>query len=283
MNHCNMKVPMDTELELHETRLKLQRMSEFLKNLSHEVRTPLTALFTTCEAMQTGLAGPVTDDQRSGINVIRNSGFHLLELMDEVLDLAKIESGSVDLDIAEVLINPLCESSLQLVMQQAKLKNIQLGSNISANLPTLHADEKRLRQMLVNLLDNAVKFTPESGKVIIEIQIFNAELKGSDGGESKVRFNVIDEGIGIDESDYESVFKPFVQISTPQLDSLKSSGYGGTGVGLALVKKFAELHGGNVGVSSKVGKGSRFYFDLPHGASSNNSGSYANGKIEGVQ
>jgi len=274
MNHCDMKVPTDTELELHETQLKLQRMSDFLKNLSHEVRTPLTALLTTCEAMQNGLAGPVTDDQQSGINVIRNSGSHLLELMDEVLDLAKIESGSVDLDIAEVLINPLCESSLQLVMQQAKLKNIQLVSNIPANLPTVHADEKRLRQMLVNLLDNAVRFTPEFGKVMIEIHIFSAEL-GSDG--SKVRFSVIDEGIGIDESDYESVFKPFVQISTPQLDTQKSSGYGGTGVGLALVKKFAELHGGNVGVSSKVGKGSCFYFDLPHGASNNNAGSHANG------
>lgn len=259
-----MKEYRDTDLELQETRLKLQRVSEFLMNLSHEVRTPLTALLTTCEVMKNGFAGPVADDQLSGIDIIQNSGSHILELMDEVLDLVNIESGYLNLEISEVSINPLCESSLQLVRQQAKQKNIQLASNNSANLLSLHADEKRLRQMLVNLLDNAVRFTPESGKVTIEVDSASAPCNQSGSCESRVRFNVTDTGIGIDESEYESVFKPFVQISTPQLDMSKSDGYGGTGVGLALVKQFAELHGGNVGVSSTVGRGSCFYFDLPH-------------------
>ncbi len=254
----------DTEHELHETQLKLQRMSEFLTILGHEVRTPLTAVLTTCEMMQSGLAGSVTDDQLSGIGVIENCGSHILELMDEVLDLAKIESGSVELEISKIPVKTLCESSLQLVMQQAKQKNIQLVTKIPVNLLSLHADEKRLRQMLVNLLDNAIKFTPESGKVTIKVDCSNAPNKPSGNGNSNVRFNVFDTGIGIHESEYESVFNPFVQILTPQLETMKSHGYGGAGVGLSLVKQFAELHGGNVGVSSKVGKGSCFYFDLPN-------------------
>ena len=126
-----MKEHRDTELELQQTRLKLQRMSKFLGILGHEVRTPLTAIFTTCEMMQNGLAGSVTDDQLSGVNVIESCGSHILELMDEVLDLAKIESGSVELEFSDVSINQLCESSLQLVKQQAKLKNCLLYTSPS--------------------------------------------------------------------------------------------------------------------------------------------------------
>lgn len=262
----------NTEFELQETRLKLQRMSEFLTNLSHEVRTPLTALLTTCEVLQNGIAGPVTNDQLIEINVIQNSGYHLLELMDEVFDLSKIESGFVDLKISEVSINLLCESSLQLVMQQAKQKNIQLTSSITVNQVSLHADEKLLRQMLVNLLDNAIKFTPEFGEVTIVVEFSRTSNTRHGNGEPAVRFNVTDTGIGIDESEHESVFKPFVQIDTQQLDNPKRFGYGGIGIGLALVRQFAILHGGGVGLRSKVGRGSCFYIDLPLRASNNTSG-----------
>ncbi len=267
-----MKEHRDTEHELQETQLKLKRMSEFLTTLGHEVRTPLTALLATCEVLQNGLAGPVTDDQLNGINVIQNSGHHLLELMEDVFDLAKIESGSIDLEISEVSINMLCESSLQLVKQQAKQKNIQLTSNIPPNPISLYADEKRLRQMLVNLLDNAVRFTPAFGEVTILVDVVKASTKQFGNEEPKVRFNVTDTGIGIDESEHESVFQPFVQISTQQLENSERFGYGGAGVGLALVRQFAILHGGTVGVMSKVGKGSCFYIDLPHRASNNASG-----------
>jgi len=269
MSDRDMKEHRDTELELQETQLKLQRMSEFLTNLSHEVRTPLTALLNMCNVMQSGHTGPVTDDQLSGFNIIQNSGNHLLELIDEVLDLAKIESGYVYLKTSEIRINSLCESSLQLVVHKAKEKNIQLVSNISANLLSLYADEKRLRQMLVNLLDNAVKFTPEYGIVTIEVDSLNAPCQRTGDAMSKVRFSVTDTGIGIDESEYKAAFKPFVQIDTPHLSTSKNGGYRGTGVGLALVKQFAELHGGSVGVISKAGKGSCFYFDLPSRASNN--------------
>jgi len=258
MNYDNLVDVKDNELELQETKLKLQRMSDFLTSLNHDLRTPLTAILTMSEVMQHGHAGRVTDDQLKGIEIIKNSASHLIELVDEIHDLTKIESGSIDLKISEVPINPLCESSLQLVMLQAKQKNIELISRIPTHLLSLHADEKRLRQMLVNLLDNAVKFTPESGKVTVEVDRSNISCKQFGKNESAVRFNVTDTGIGIDESEYESVFKPFVQIDTPQNDTSMNCGYTGTGVGLAIVKQFAELHGGNVGVRSEVGKGSCF-------------------------
>jgi len=232
--------------------------------MSHELRTPLTAILSMSEVMQKGLAGPVTDEQLDGFKVIQSSGSHLLELMNEVLDLAKIESGSADIKISEIKIDQLCESSMQLVMQQAKQKNIELRSSIPNNLPLLQADEKRVRQMLVNLLGNAIKFTPESGMVNLEVcgrdsndtQQFNSV-------ESHVKLKITDTGIGIEESKLKSVFEPFVQIDTSETDVVINQGDGGTGLGLALVKQFAECHGGSVGVTSEVDEGSCFYVELP--------------------
>lgn len=254
-----------TELALQKSEQKLQRMSEFLSNMSHELRTPLTAILSMSEVMQKGLAGPVTEEQLDGFRVIQSSGSHLLELMNEVLDLAKIESGSAELRISKIQIQKLCESSLQLVTQQAKLKDIDLISRIPSSLPLLHADEKRVRQMLVNLLGNAVKFTPESGTVTLEVICLDSTDTNNllNGCESTVKFSVADTGIGINESELESVFEPFVQIDTMQADASMSPTDGGTGLGLALVKQFAECHGGSVGVSSEIGKGSCFYVELP--------------------
>jgi len=233
---------------------------EFIANMSHELRTPLTAILSTNEVIQMGYFGPVTDEQSDGCKVIQDSGAHLLELINEVLDLAKIESGLITLEYSYTQISQLCESSLQLLKQQAKQKNIKLDLRLAHNLPLLHADEKRVRQILVNLLSNAVKFTADSGKVVLEVQCIDHETtaKSQKNSHGRVRFIVTDTGIGIDESRFESLFEPFVQLNT----SLNRD-YGGTGLGLSLVKLFTELHGGSIEISSTVGKGSCFSVDLP--------------------
>jgi len=222
-------------------------MSEFVSTMSHEIRTPLTAILTVNEMMHNGLVGPVTDEQEEGFKIIKSSGSHLLDVINEVLDLAKIEAGYTELKISKVDINELCDSSLRLVMKQAKQKNIALTSKIPSSLPLIQVDEKCVRQILVNLLDNAVKFTEASGSVSLEIHYFDTH----------VRFNVIDNGIGIDKSKFESIFEPFVQISTTSNESSN-----GTGLGLAIVKQYAQWHGGKTGVCSEVGEGSCFYVDL---------------------
>jgi len=258
-----------TQYKLAESKLhfankqlaKATRMKdEFIANMSHELRTPLTAILSTNEVMQMGYFGPTTDEQSEGFKIIQDSGSHLLELINEVLDLAKIESGSLELELAEIKIDQLCESSLQLVMHQATRKNIELSLRLAGNLPPLLADEKRVKQILVNLLSNAVKFTPDFGKVALEVQCIDSSdiSESRDSSDRRVRFSVTDTGIGIDESRFESLFEPFVQVDT----SLNRE-YGGTGLGLSLVKLFAELHGGSVSVSSAVGRGSCFYIDLP--------------------
>lgn len=246
----------NAELRLQKANGELARATkmkdEFLANMSHELRTPLSAILGMTEGLQQGIFGPVNQKQASGYEVIQESGSHLLGLINEVLDLAKIESGSLGLDLAKTEVNKLCKSSLQLVAQQAKKKSIDLQLNVPFNLPAMEVDEKRVRQILVNLLSNAVKFTPDGGRVTLEV-------KGLPPNEKKlVRFSVKDTGVGIDESKLESLFEPFVQVDT----SLGRE-YEGTGLGLALVKQFTELHAGTYGVTSEVGVGSCFYVEFP--------------------
>ena len=232
------------------TRMK----DEFLANMSHELRTPLTAILGMNEGLQSGIFGPVTHKQRDSYNVIQESGDQLLELINEVLDLAKIESGSMELDLGRVNVSKLCESSLQLVAQQAERKNIGLNLNVPFNLPDLEADEKRLRQTLVNLLSNAVKFTPNGGQVTVEIK----KARTPENNEEMLRIAVSDTGIGIATDHLETLFDPFVQV-----DSSLRRAYSGTGLGLALVKRFVEMHSGRVTVESKPGAGSCFTIELP--------------------
>jgi len=226
---------------------------EFLANMSHELRTPLSAILGMTEGMQQGLFGPATPKQKDGYDVIEQSASHLLELIEEILDLAKIESGSVELEFKAVEISQLCESSLRLVAQQAKQKGIQLSRSVSFDTPGVEADEKRLRQVLINLLSNAVKFTPENGQVTLEVK-----QRKQNEGEEMVRLSVQDTGIGIAESEFESLFEPFVQV-----DTALNRNYEGTGLGLALVKQFVELHSGHVSVTSEPGVGSCFSVDIP--------------------
>ena len=247
------------ELQLQLANDELARATkmkdEFLANMSHELRTPLSAILGMTEGLQHGLFGSATDKQQSSFDVIEQSASHLLALINEVLDLAKIESGSLDLKFAAVDIPELCKSSLQLVAQQAGKKNIQLNLTVPFNSPVVEADEKRIRQVLINLLSNAVKFTPNHGQVALQVVILEAT---DDDTEERVRFSVTDTGIGLDQSYFDSLFEPFTHVDT----SLNRN-YEGTGLGLALVKQFVELHFGHVKVTSELGVGSCFSFEMP--------------------
>jgi PAS domain S-box-containing protein len=230
------------------TRLK----DEFLANMSHELRTPLNAVLGMSEALQDDVFGELNDRQKGAIATIERSGQHLLELINDILDLSKVEAGKLEFHPVTVFVRDLCESSITFVKQQAHKKGIQLKLEIAPKLPTLIADPLRIRQVLINLLNNAVKFTPEGGSVELRVQIdVQAEM-------DFLAFSVTDTGIGIATSDLDKLFKPFVQI-----DSKLNRQYNGTGLGLALVRRLVELHGGKVEVTSTIGQGSCFTVYFP--------------------
>lgn len=249
----------NTELQLQKANAQLAKATkmkdEFLATMSHELRTPLTAILAMSEGLQQGMFGPVTDEQDSSYKVIQDSGHHLLELINEVLDLAKVESGSLELVLSDIDIHELCRSCIQLISQQAVKKNITLKLQSPNDLPILETDEKRVRQILVNLLSNAVKFTSNGGEITLSAE---RKLKADSNKIETLRLSVTDNGIGVDESEMKTLFEPFAQVQT----SLNRD-YGGIGLGLALVKRFTELLSGKVGVHSEVGVGTCFYVDLP--------------------
>ncbi len=223
---------------------------EFLANMSHELRTPLNSILGMSEVLQEGTFGELTDQQNQVLAMIHRNGEHLLELINDILDLSKIEAGKFDLECSPVSVNELCKNSLSFVKQQAYQKNIRLSYQIEDVTEALNVDERRMRQVLINLLNNAVKFTPEGGRVRLEVR--------GDFQEQTVSFSVIDNGIGIAPEDQSRLFQAFIQI-----DSRLSRRYEGTGLGLVLVKKLVEMHGGTVKIDSQLGKGSCFILTLP--------------------
>jgi len=228
----------------------LRVKDEFLANMSHELRTPLNAILGLSESLGEQTAGPLNEKQQKYITTISESGHHLLSLINDILDLAKIEAGQITLDINKMDIQSVCQASLRMIKQLAQNKNQDVTLIIDDGLGLMWADERRLKQMIVNLLGNAVKFTPEDGKIGMEVH--------GDRDENKVTITVWDNGIGIKESDLLKVFQPFVQ-----LDAGFARGAPGTGLGLALVAQMARLHGGSVSVTSQPGIGSRFTIVLP--------------------
>ncbi|MCD8490206.1 MAG: PAS domain S-box protein [Desertifilum sp.] len=224
--------------------------SEFLANMSHELRTPLTAILGLSEVLRDEVFGPLTAKQHQKLATIEQSGQHLLELINDILDLAKIESGKLELQLVPTNIEGLCEASLAFVRQQAHQKQIALSAKIPPRLGKITVDERRVRQVLINLLSNAVKFTPEQGEVWIEVL--------PDEENEVLHFSIVDTGIGIASEDISRLFQPFVQ-----LDSSLAKSYPGTGLGLALVRQVVELHRGSVKLESQVGEGSRFTVSLP--------------------
>lgn len=223
---------------------------EFLAGMSHELRTPLNAILGLSEVLLEEVYGELTEDQRESLSTIEQSGKHLLDLINDILDLSKVESGRMELEITSIPVRSLCDSSLSFVKQQAHSKKIGLSCQIAEGLTEIEVDPRRIRQVLVNLLSNAVKFTPDGGAVQLQVSV--------DAFGETIAFSVTDTGIGIAPENINKLFQPFVQ-----LDSSLSRRYAGTGLGLALVRRIVELHGGSVAVESEVGIGSSFTITLP--------------------
>jgi signal transduction histidine kinase/ActR/RegA family two-component response regulator len=234
------------------TRLK----DEFLANMSHELRTPLNAILGMTEGLQDQVFGAINEQQIHTLETIERSGYHLLELINDILNIAKIESGQLELDYSPTAVAPLCQSSLTFISQQALTKRIQVELKLPTNLPDLWVDERRIRQVLLNLLSNAVKFTPEGGHITLEVSPCAQEREPDE--KRFLRIAVIDTGIGIAPEYIHQLFQPFIQI-----DSALNRKYEGTGLGLALVKRIVELHGGYVELTTEVGVGSCFTIALP--------------------
>ncbi len=222
--------------------------SEFLANMSHELRTPLNAIIGFSEVLLQRMFGEMNEKQNEYMEDILSSGRHLLSLINDILDLSKVEAGRMELELAKFDFPLAIDNALTLVRERATSHGISLHRELDKRLGDFVGDERKIKQILLNLLSNAVKFTPEGGRIDV-----NANL--NDGG---VEISVSDTGIGISPEDQETIFEEFRQVGTDYAHKRE-----GTGLGLTLTKKFVEMHGGKIWVESEVGKGSRFIFTLP--------------------
>jgi PAS domain S-box-containing protein len=245
--------------------------SEFLANMSHELRTPLNAIIGFSEVLRDGLVGDMTDQQREFIGDICGSGKHLLSLINDILDLSKVEAGKMTLDLEPVEVSSFLENSLSIIREKASARRIRVVMDEAPDVGTIQADARKVKQILYNLLSNAVKFT-EGGEVTLKACRVPRAIVGAPSGAWQCRsvaladnefsefleVSVTDSGIGISGDGLERLFQPFSQV-----DSGLARKFEGTGLGLAMVKLLAELHGGTVAVASAVGRGSRFTVWLP--------------------
>ncbi|AUI70350.1 PAS domain-containing sensor histidine kinase [Beggiatoa leptomitoformis] len=245
LQHQNHQLSIENKELAKMTRLK----DEFLATMSHELRTPLNAVLGMAEALQEGVYGHLDVRQLRSVQIIENSGKHLLMLINDILDLSKIEAGKMHLTLGDVALDSLSQQCIEFIRPQAAKKNLKLTIQTDTAITTIQADRQRLRQILINLLNNAVKFTPDNGEIGLELK--------NDPATKKIHITVWDKGIGIAEADKEKLFKPFSQI-----DARLSRHYEGTGLGLALIYRLTLLHGGQVSVESEIGKGSRFTISL---------------------
>jgi GAF domain-containing protein/DNA-binding response OmpR family regulator len=225
--------------------------SQFLANMSHELRTPLNSIIGFSRVMLKGIDGPLTEMQEQDLNTIYNSGNHLLNLINDILDQAKIEAKEMQLNVTEFDIKPMIEGVKSIAIGLLKDKQLQLFVEVAPNLPTASGDELRSRQVLLNLVSNAVKFTQE-GSINLRVYVENYR------GKNYIRVDVIDSGIGIAEADMPILFEQFRQV-----DNSLTRTVGGTGLGLPISKSLAELQGGHLLVSSVVGQGSTFSVLIP--------------------
>ena len=271
-----------TELKRFEQTLQLKNVeledasrmkSEFLANMSHELRTPLNAIIGFSEVLRDGLVGKMTDQQRNFTGDILRSGQHLLSLINDILDLSKVDAGKMLLDLEPVEASSLFVNSLTIVREKAAARQVKLSLEAGDKLGSVLVDARKVKQIVYNLLSNAVKFTADAGQVTLRTarvprdqvgQLCKWEgrsfpLPENDFGEF-LEISVTDSGIGISQDDLEHLFKPFSQI-----DSGLARKFEGTGLGLAMVKLLADLHGGAVAVESEEGYGSVFTIRLPLG------------------
>ena len=222
--------------------------SEFLANMSHELRTPLNSIIGFSQVIVDGLAGPTTAEEQEYANDILESGMHLLNLINDILDLSRIEAGKEELEITEFSIDVLLKESLVMFNEKALKHNIKLTTDVAEDIGDIKADAKKIKQVVSNLLSNAIKFTPDNGEVGIK----------ASRTDNEVQVIVWDTGIGIKDEDMQRLFRPF-----EQLEHHLTKKYAGTGLGLMLCRKFVEMHKGRIWVASEYGKGSRFTFTIP--------------------
>lgn len=248
LRQANMQLTLANAELVRVTRLK----GEFLASMSHEFRTPLNAILGMSECLQDEeVFGELNELQTRAISTIAQSGRNLLELIDDILDLINIESGQLELKLMPTSIASLCRDSLNNVKFMAKKKDIRLDMQILENIGEITVDELRMRQALINLLNNAVKFTRQGGQVNLVVTC--------DRDRSRIQFQVSDTGIGIAPENLSKLFQTFMQV-----DGSLGRQYNGTGLGLALVKQIVELHQGTVEVESRFGSGSCFTISLPY-------------------
>jgi signal transduction histidine kinase len=225
-----------------------QHKSEFLASVSHELRTPLNAIIGFSEVMLERMFGEINEKQEEYLNDILSSGRHLLSLINDILDLAKIEAGRMELEASDFDLPQAIDNTLILVRERAVRRGITLETSVDPQLGEVKGDERKIKQVLLNLLSNAVKFTPEGGRIEVRAGL-------ADGA---AEISVIDTGVGIAPEDHTAVFEEFRQVGTDYARK-----HEGTGLGLALARKFVELHGGKIWVNSQVGQGATFTFTIP--------------------
>ena len=231
-----------------ELQIASNAKSEFLANMSHELRTPLNVIIGFSELMIDGVVGIIDKEQKQCLNDILGSGQHLLSLVNDILDLSKIESGKMELKLKNFALPGVIESLSSEIMPMLAARKQNLELSVKEGLPLIYADRAKVRQVLINLLSNSTKFTPDGGELRIEAA----------REDSWCRISVIDNGIGIEKGNQEKIFEPFSQI-----ESSLGREVGSTGLGLAIARQIVEKHGGRIWVESEYGEGSRFSFTLP--------------------
>jgi PAS domain S-box-containing protein len=237
--------------------------SEFLANMSHELRTPLNHIMGFTELVSTGVAGEINEQQKDFLNDVLQSSHHLLSLINDILDLAKVESGKLKLELADIDIRSLLENSLVMIKEKAMKHGIELSVSVNGVPDTVTADERKLKQIVYNLLSNAAKFTPDGGRISLTAKACHPETGHlvSPAGDPVqfIQISVSDNGIGLKPDDLERVFQPFEQAATQGHQEIQ-----GTGLGLSLTRQLVELHGGRIWAESEgIQKGATFSFILP--------------------